>query len=49
MSFSGVFGCLTSVIGNLPGEYLWEPLEALGVDLLNADNLSNTARVPRLQ
>ncbi|KAI3343763.1 hypothetical protein F4824DRAFT_20322 [Ustulina deusta] len=34
---------------NLPGEYLWEPLEALGVDLLNADNLSNTARVPRLQ
>ncbi|RWA05629.1 hypothetical protein EKO27_g9479 [Xylaria grammica] len=34
---------------NLPGEYLWEPLEALGVDLLNADDLSNTARVPRLQ
>ncbi|TGJ81205.1 hypothetical protein E0Z10_g7554 [Xylaria hypoxylon] len=33
---------------NLPGEYLWEPLEALGVDLLNADDLSNTARVPRL-
>ncbi|GAP87700.2 putative altered inheritance of mitochondria protein 6 [Rosellinia necatrix] len=33
---------------NLPGEYLWEPLEALGVDLLNADNLPNTARIPRL-
>ncbi|KAI1349882.1 hypothetical protein F5Y01DRAFT_305754 [Xylaria sp. FL0043] len=34
---------------NLPGEYLWEPLEALGVDLLNADDLSNTARIPRVQ
>ncbi|KAJ3575750.1 hypothetical protein NPX13_g3932 [Xylaria arbuscula] len=33
---------------NLPGEYLWEPLEALGVDLLNADDLYNTARIPRL-
>ncbi|KAI0540849.1 hypothetical protein GGR58DRAFT_90080 [Xylaria digitata] len=33
---------------NLPGEYLWEALESLGVDLLNADDLSNTARVPRL-
>ncbi|KAI1187066.1 hypothetical protein F5B17DRAFT_401144 [Nemania serpens] len=33
---------------NLPGEYLWEPLAALGVDLLNADDLSNTARLPRL-
>ncbi|KAJ2990295.1 hypothetical protein NUW58_g3024 [Xylaria curta] len=34
---------------NLPGEYLWEPLEALGVDLLNTDDLANTARVPRLR
>ncbi|KAI0400351.1 hypothetical protein F4802DRAFT_585230 [Xylaria palmicola] len=34
---------------NLPGEYLWEPLRALGVDLLNADDLANTARLPRLQ
>ncbi|KAI0115879.1 hypothetical protein GGR51DRAFT_555755 [Nemania sp. FL0031] len=34
---------------NLPGEYLWEPLKALGVDLLNADDLSNTARLPRIQ
>ncbi|KAH8168028.1 hypothetical protein CIB48_g209 [Xylaria polymorpha] len=34
---------------NLPGEYLWESLKALGVDLLNADDLSNTARLPRIQ
>ncbi|KAI1819336.1 hypothetical protein F4861DRAFT_527387 [Xylaria intraflava] len=34
---------------NLPGEYLWEPLAALGVDLLNADDMYNTARLPRLQ
>ncbi|KAI1172167.1 hypothetical protein F4777DRAFT_590726 [Nemania sp. FL0916] len=34
---------------NLPGEYLWEPLKALGVDLLNADDMSNTARLPRIQ
>ncbi|KAI8628756.1 hypothetical protein F5Y19DRAFT_112719 [Xylariaceae sp. FL1651] len=33
---------------NLPGDYLWEPLAALGVDLLNADDLLDTARLPRL-
>ncbi|KAH9894554.1 hypothetical protein F4778DRAFT_279438 [Xylariomycetidae sp. FL2044] len=33
---------------NLPGDYLWEPLAALGVDRLNADDLQATARIPRL-
>ncbi|KAM3481168.1 hypothetical protein MY5147_000801 [Beauveria neobassiana] len=34
---------------NLPGEYMWEPLAALGVDYLNADDMSNTARLERIQ
>ncbi|OAA69827.1 PLC-like phosphodiesterase, TIM beta/alpha-barrel domain protein [Cordyceps fumosorosea ARSEF 2679] len=34
---------------NLPGEYMWEPLAALGVDYLNADDMSNTARLKRIQ
>ncbi|KAI0201383.1 hypothetical protein F4808DRAFT_425002 [Astrocystis sublimbata] len=34
---------------NLPSEDLWEQLRTLGVDLLNADDLANTARLPRLQ
>ncbi|KAI1434395.1 hypothetical protein GGR50DRAFT_704314 [Xylaria sp. CBS 124048] len=33
---------------NLPGEYVWESLAALGVDFLNADNLYNTARLARI-
>ncbi|KAI1267321.1 hypothetical protein F5Y18DRAFT_379882 [Xylariaceae sp. FL1019] len=33
---------------NLPGDYVWEPLEQLNVDLLNADDLYDTARLPRL-
>ncbi|EGX93898.1 hypothetical protein CCM_02168 [Cordyceps militaris CM01] len=33
---------------NLPGEYMWEPLAALGVDYLNADDMSNTARLKRI-
>jgi hypothetical protein len=33
---------------NLPGEYMWEPLKELGVDRLNADDMSNTARLPRI-
>ncbi|KAK0383984.1 hypothetical protein NLU13_8073 [Sarocladium strictum] len=33
---------------NLPGEYMWEPLLDLGVDRLNADDMSNTARLPRI-
>ncbi|KAI1760271.1 hypothetical protein GGR53DRAFT_510544 [Hypoxylon sp. FL1150] len=34
---------------NLPGDYVWEPLEGLGVDRLNDDDPSDTARLPRLQ
>lgn len=34
---------------DLPGDYLWEPLAALGVDRLNADDMSDTARLPRIQ
>ncbi|KAH8175373.1 PLC-like phosphodiesterase [Sarocladium implicatum] len=33
---------------NLPGEYMWEALSELGVDRLNADDMYNTARLPRL-
>ncbi|KAL7623741.1 Altered inheritance of mitochondria protein 6 [Parahypoxylon ruwenzoriense] len=33
---------------NLPGDYLWEPLAALGVDRLNADDMYDTARLPRV-
>ncbi|OTA89313.1 hypothetical protein M434DRAFT_398650 [Hypoxylon sp. CO27-5] len=33
---------------NLPGDYLWEPLLALGVDRLNADDMYDTARLPRV-
>ncbi|KAI0015907.1 hypothetical protein F4780DRAFT_773192 [Xylariomycetidae sp. FL0641] len=33
---------------NLPGDYVWEPLAALGVDLLNADDMSATARLERI-
>ncbi|KAI0836788.1 hypothetical protein F5Y06DRAFT_272319 [Hypoxylon sp. FL0890] len=33
---------------NLPGDYLWEPLSALGVDRLNADDMYDTARLPRV-
>ncbi|KAJ4144374.1 hypothetical protein LMH87_003258 [Akanthomyces muscarius] len=33
---------------NLPGEYMWESLAALGVDYLNADDMSNTARLKRI-
>ncbi|KAJ2968022.1 hypothetical protein NQ176_g9385 [Zarea fungicola] len=33
---------------NLPGEYMWESLAALGVDYLNADDMSNTARLARI-
>ncbi|KAI0166636.1 hypothetical protein GGR57DRAFT_510242 [Xylariaceae sp. FL1272] len=33
---------------NLPGDYVWEPLEQLDADLLNADDLYDTARIPRL-
>ncbi|CAH0040888.1 unnamed protein product [Clonostachys rhizophaga] len=33
---------------DLPGEYMWESLADLGVDRLNADDLSNTARLARL-
>ncbi|KAH9983593.1 hypothetical protein F4779DRAFT_612495 [Xylariaceae sp. FL0662B] len=34
---------------NLPGDYLWEPLADLGVDRLNADDLSNTASLARIK
>ncbi|KAI2783412.1 hypothetical protein F4815DRAFT_349901 [Daldinia loculata] len=33
---------------NLPGDYLWEPLAVLGVDRLNADDMYDTARLPRV-
>ncbi|KAI1381953.1 hypothetical protein F4677DRAFT_439758 [Hypoxylon crocopeplum] len=33
---------------DLPGDYLWESLAALGVDLLNADDMYDTARLPRV-
>ncbi|KXJ95189.1 hypothetical protein Micbo1qcDRAFT_230485 [Microdochium bolleyi] len=33
---------------NLPGEWIWEALAEAGVDRLNADDLYNTARLPRL-
>ncbi|KAK6066340.1 hypothetical protein SCUP234_12120 [Seiridium cupressi] len=33
---------------DLPGDYMWEPLEALEVDRLNADDMSDTARLPRI-
>ncbi|KAH8660406.1 hypothetical protein BX600DRAFT_514015 [Xylariales sp. PMI_506] len=33
---------------DLPGDYMWEPLAALGVDRLNADDMSDTARLPRI-
>ncbi|KAI2606703.1 hypothetical protein GGR54DRAFT_620393 [Hypoxylon sp. NC1633] len=33
---------------NLPGDFIWESLKALGVDLLNADNMYDTARLPRV-
>ncbi|KAI2471180.1 hypothetical protein F4781DRAFT_144518 [Annulohypoxylon bovei var. microspora] len=33
---------------NLPGDYLWEPLAQLGVDRLNADDMYDTARLPRV-
>lgn len=33
---------------NLSGDYLWEPLAALGVDRLNADDMYDTARLVRL-
>lgn len=34
--------------GNLPGDYMWEPLAELGVDRLNADDMYATARLQRL-
>ncbi|KAI1442281.1 hypothetical protein F5Y02DRAFT_263609 [Annulohypoxylon stygium] len=33
---------------NLPGDYMWEPLMELGVDRLNADDMYDTARLPRV-
>ncbi|CAJ2509753.1 Uu.00g056530.m01.CDS01 [Anthostomella pinea] len=33
---------------DLPGDYIWEQLSALGVDRLNADDMSATARLPRI-
>ncbi|KAI1084035.1 hypothetical protein F5B20DRAFT_526441 [Whalleya microplaca] len=33
---------------DLPGDYLWEPLIDLGVDRLNADDMSATARLKRI-
>ncbi|OTA99336.1 hypothetical protein M426DRAFT_325257 [Hypoxylon sp. CI-4A] len=33
---------------DLPGDYLWESLAALGVDRLNADDMYDTARLTRL-
>lgn len=39
---------LTHKPGNLSGDYLWEPLAALGVDRLNADDMYDTARLVRL-
>ncbi|KAI9147368.1 Glycosyltransferase sdnJ [Paramyrothecium foliicola] len=33
---------------DLPGEWIWESLRELGVDRLNADDMSNTARLRRL-
>ncbi|KAI0879844.1 uncharacterized protein GGS22DRAFT_176676 [Annulohypoxylon maeteangense] len=33
---------------NLPGDYMWEPLMQLGVDRLNADDMYDTARLPRV-
>lgn len=37
-----------SAIDELPGDYMWEPLAELGVDRLNADDLSDTARLARI-
>ncbi|RYP46605.1 hypothetical protein DL768_007227 [Monosporascus sp. mg162] len=34
---------------SLPSESEWEKLMELGVDMLNADDMSNTARLPRIQ
>ncbi|KAI1100055.1 hypothetical protein F4804DRAFT_58564 [Jackrogersella minutella] len=33
---------------DLPGDYMWEPLAALGVDMLNADDMYDTARLSRV-
>ncbi|CEJ93030.1 hypothetical protein VHEMI08650 [[Torrubiella] hemipterigena] len=33
---------------DLPGDYMWEPLAALGVDRLNADDMYDTARLVRI-
>ncbi|KAH7324168.1 hypothetical protein B0I35DRAFT_475436 [Stachybotrys elegans] len=33
---------------DLPGEWIWESLRSLGVDRLNADDMFNTARLPRM-
>lgn len=33
---------------NLPGDYLWESLASLGVDMLNADDMYDTARLARV-
>lgn len=35
-------------LDDLPGDYMWEPLAALGVDRLNADDMYDTARLPRI-
>ena len=37
-----------SLTGGLPSEDIWEDLIGQGVDRLNADDMSNTARLPRL-